>query len=235
MPAALASGPRSVGLRGETVTVVTRSDGGTLLAESGSGWRALTSRARLGLSAATTLDSVTWADRQLGWLTGLGADALVQTVDGGATWHPVKLAGPAVTTVLSPCGSGPIWSVPLVGADGKVRILATNDAGSNWHLGAAVAVTDNTIAWGCASREVWLISRDSQLLVSSDGGSTWQEVGRSPADVTGLAPTGATTGFAVTGQGGSARLYSVRLPGPNFVPVPLPDWINQLSDRADSG
>jgi len=114
------------------------------------------------------LDDIFFADADHGWAVGWNA-AMLRTADGGRTWQ--KASVPRTVSSLDSvffrdanCG----WAVGFGG-----QILRSRDGGVTWHEQASPlhdrlksVVFDN-------SGRGW-IAADSALLVSEDGGDTWE-------------------------------------------------------------
>jgi photosystem II stability/assembly factor-like uncharacterized protein len=87
-----------------------------------------------------------------GWMTG---DSLLQTLDGGKTWHPQPLPPPPGVTSLSGCQLDPprffsardgILPASCNGAHPGFLTLVTHDGGQSWQSQPFVAVNYNEVA-----------------------------------------------------------------------------------------
>jgi hypothetical protein len=226
LPGAIADSRDAVSLAGRR-TAILNGAGGTVVSYSAGRWRQLTTASTLAPGGGLRLDGVTSTDGALGWLTGHGRSGTpmaFQTVDRGHSWTPVPQAGQAVAA-LAPCGQGRNWVLPLVAANGTVRLDRTTDGGTSWRTGASVALGSGPPAWGCSANEVWLAGRADHVFVSNDAGASWVDAGRGPAGLTDLSPTGHGAGFAASETTGAATLWAVAGNGRRFTKLALPAWV----------
>jgi hypothetical protein len=254
LPGTVANWPDSVALQGSTVWALVGTDRAGRLVESSDGgvsWTESTLAGRLDPSGQLWLTGVTWTDRAHGWLAGAaraGQPVLFASRPGGSGWLPVPLA-PMPGTVQGateaatvPCAAGTgLWTLlvvqPSTGGAGSAVVERSGDAGASWVAGNAVAGATGQPVLGCGQGQLWLAvpgAPSGHLMVSSDGGSTWQDQGATPGAVTSLAVTGLGSGLAVTGAGNSARLWSVSENGGRFTPIPLPAWVARLASGRQS-
>ncbi len=227
LPGAIADSRAAVSVAGRQTAILNRA-GGMVVSYRAGRWTQLTTAARLDPGGGLRLDGVTWRDGAFGWLTGHGrtnTSMAFQTTDGGHSWAPLPHAGQAVVAALAPCGRGRNWVVPLVGANGTIRLDRTTDGGTSWRTGGSVALGSGPPAWGCWQDEVWLAGRDDHVFVSEDAGVRWADAGRAPAGVTALSPTGGGAGFAASATGGKAALWAVAGNGTRFTKLALPGWV----------
>jgi photosystem II stability/assembly factor-like uncharacterized protein len=136
-----------------------------------------------GISAADQLVSVSFQDRNTGWIVthGIAASAVVFTTqNGGREWVPVQLPaglpGPgkedllyAVDPVTSPDGRG----VLLVDdrTINRTWVYRTLDRGKSWSdpysapgIGLNISFVDGSVGWATGSGSAW---------VTSDSGRSW--------------------------------------------------------------
>jgi hypothetical protein len=229
LPGAVADSRQAVSLSPKGTTVVL--EGGTVVRGGTAGWTSLTATSKLAPGGQLRLDAVTWADGDLGWLTGHGAKGApmaLQSTDGGQSWSPVSLAtGPAVAA-LAPCGSGKSWVLPIVTADGHITVDRTTNGGATWVAGGSFAAPAGIPAWGCRGPEVWMVGHAEHLFASSDTGATWSDRGKAPADLTDLAPSSPDAGFATSGDPQHPVLWAVSKGGAAFGRISLPSWVSAL-------
>jgi hypothetical protein len=254
LPGALARWPEAVALQGSTIWALLGGGASSRLVESadaGLSWQVLAQAKALDPTGRLVLTGVRWTDPAHGWLSGVGPAGrplLFTTNTGGRAWHSVPLAPvPGATSKAeesssTPCGTGTslvslVVTHPSAGGPGQTLVERTSDGGARWDAGAVVAVPTGEPVWACGSGLLWLAvpGRSSgRLLVSTNAGLTWQDSGTPPGQVSALAITGAGSGYAVTGQGSSALLWSVSDAGSRFAPIPLPGWVAKLSAGGES-
>jgi photosystem II stability/assembly factor-like uncharacterized protein len=229
LPGPVADSREAVSLSPNGTTVVL--EGGSVVTGGAAGWTTVTTASKLATGGQLRLDAVTWADGNLGWLTGHGAKGApmaLQTTDGGQSWLPMSLAtGPAVAA-LAPCGSGKSWVLPIITAGQKITVNRTTDGGSSWVAGGSFAGPAGIPAWGCRGSEVWMLAEGQHLFASSDAGATWSDRGQAPANLTDLAPSSQDTGFAASGNPQHPLLWAVSQAGAVFNRIPLPSWVSAL-------
>ena len=112
LPGAVADDRAAVSLSAGRLVVVTRGLHGTVLAEDPDGWHRLTDGLSLTGGAFWSVDTVTWATRTTGWLTGHGQAGVPMafgTEDGGRTWAAVGGTSGSFVAALAPCRSGQGW------------------------------------------------------------------------------------------------------------------------------
>ena len=252
LPGGLADRPEAVAFQGTALWALVGSGSSTELvtATAAEGpWQVAASASSLDPSQRLRLTGVRWTDATHGWLSGsapAGRTVLFRQAVGG--WRPVPLAAPQGTAAAlqeaasTPCGTGSdlvdlVTTRPSSGGPGTAVVERTADGGTSWRPGAPVALPAGDPAWACSAGRVWLAVPDgsaARLLASTDGGQAWQDEGTAPGPVTDLAITGADTGYAVTGEGTAARLWSVSASGQSFAPVALPGWVAQLGVGGES-
>lgn len=232
LPAGLADSQRAVAVDVDAVTAVTTTSGGTLLRLRNGQWQQVISAAGLDATHRLVLDSIVWATRGIGWLTGhtTGSGPVAfQTLDDGRSWTAVSDAPAGAVSALAPCGTGDDWQLPFLTADLSIRVSRSVDLGRSWALGAGIPAGSRTPAWTCRGSGSWLLQASGgghRLWASGDAGMTWTSTGSAPSGVTGLAMIGPTTGYAVGRGTAGAELWSVTSSTPaRFVTVALPAWV----------
>jgi hypothetical protein len=236
LPGAVANSRNAVALSGEdTTAVLATKQGGTVVRANASGaWTTVTDASQLSATGALRLDAVTWSDDTHGWLTGHGREGTTvafRTADGGHTWQQVVVASGSALAALAPCGTGQAWLLPVVTADGNVRLARTTDGGATWTTGAALALPSASPIWGCRGDDVWFEAQAghaTQVFSSSDGGATWNDLGAAPSGLTDLSPVGGGDGFAASRTSKGPQLWSVTGDGAHFTAVTLPGWVATL-------
>jgi hypothetical protein len=234
LPAAVVDARHALSIGPGPTTAVTVAGHGTLVVLRHGRWHRMTDAAHLSPGGPVRLDSVVWADRSVGWVTGHGAPGTpvaYGTRDGGRTWNAVE---PDVRPVaaLAPCGSGRQWLLPVIDADHRLTVLRSVDQGRSWSPGSAVRTAGGAPVWGCLADSVWLVG-DGRLYASADGGRTWVRHGSVPEGLSDVAPTGSGAGVAVS-SGAHQTLWAVTGDGAHFAPVDLPGWVGALG-RTMSG
>ncbi len=155
------------------------------------------------------------------WLTGTNASGdpiVVSSSDGGASWHTASLASAAplqkfyaptfnnVDGYLVMCG-GTTSGGGEVNAEANanpaaIQILSTNNGGQSWNdVTPTTALSQAPTAAAVASTGELMIVVDSTLLVSGDGGATFQAVPDAPR-ISSISPTGLST-YLATSPGGA--------------------------------
>jgi Photosynthesis system II assembly factor YCF48 len=161
-------------------------------------------------AAVSALDAVQFVSDSRGWAAGAGR--ILATGDGGATWT-AQYAGPARIFSLDFTDADHGWAV------GTSALLATSDGGRNWtslpepcglidsvHFvtprlgyavagGSAVELDAGTPVALSASAGA---SDGGRLLVTKDGGHTWNAVAGAPAQVQSACFTSSSAGFLGT-------------------------------------
>jgi hypothetical protein len=239
LPGPLSTSRHSVSIRPSVVTAVITANNGTLvqqsLMKSGySGWTMSITGSQLAPSGRLDIDSIVWADGRRGWLTGhgsAGTPLAFTTIDGGHSWSAIDAVGLKAVTVGAPCGSTQSWQLPVLDADGSVRVLHSGDGGLTWKTGAALTSSAGMPAWGCNGNTVWMLAARSGSLhsySSADNGNSWQDHGAAPAGITDLQPTGNDAGFATGVTSKGPVLWTVINDGSVFTPRALPSWVATL-------
>lgn len=161
-------------------------------------------------AAVPALDAVQFVSDSRGWAAGAGR--ILSTGDGGATWT-AQYAGPARIFSLDFTDADHGWAV------GTSALLATSDGGRSWtslpepcglidsvHFvtpslgyavagGSAVALDAGTpVAVGASAGA----SSGGRLLVTKDGGRTWNAVTGAPAQAQSACFSSSSAGFLGT-------------------------------------
>ncbi|MDX6255693.1 MAG: Photosynthesis system assembly factor [Frankiales bacterium] len=194
-------------------------------------WNTLTAVSNLAPAGQLRLDAVTWADSDVGWLTGHGAQGApmaVQTSDSGRTWNPLHLATGSAVAALAPCGVGQSWLLPVVNADGSIAVDRTADGGASWVVGSSLELPAGLAVWGCQGAEVWMLGHADHVFTSIDSGATWSDASKAPAGLTDLALTSPDAGFATSGTARHPALWAVSQGGARFARIGLPSWVSAL-------
>jgi hypothetical protein len=234
LPGAVADARSAVSLDGSGTTAVLRTGRGTVVARGASGWRIVTDAARLAPGRRLRVDSVTWADRDRGWLTGHGdgrSPVVFQTNDAGRTWAPLRLGDGTSAAALAPCGSGQTWVLPVISPAGRIAFPRTRNGGRSWTQGGSLRLAAGAPAWGCHGDRIWSAGRAAgrdHVFSSADGGARWQDRGQSPDDLVDLVPLGGGTGWATTGKGVTATLWTVSADGAQLRRHRLPAWVSTI-------
>jgi hypothetical protein len=231
LPGAVSDSRGAVSIAAGRAAAVIGGAGGTVVTREGRVWTRLTDASKLIPGGGVKLDSVTWADARLGWLTGHGTSGdpmAFRSLDGGHSWLPVSQATGASVAALAPCGAGSSWLLPVVFGNGTVRIYRTTDSGMSWLAGDAIPLAAGAPAWGCREEQVWMAGRGAhvdQVFASNDAGQSWVDVGAAPRGLTDLAPTGDGAGYAASITSGHPALWSVTRDGRRFTSIALPGWV----------
>lgn len=238
LPDAVVDDRSAVALRAGQVTAVTAAAGGTVVTADQAGWATLVTGRQLA-GNGLNLETVTWADARVGWVTGqgpAGSRVAFQTVDAGARWSPLPVTGPATLAALAPCGAGQRWLLPVI-SDGDIRIWRTDDQGRSWNSGAALPLSAGAPAWGCAGDTVWMNARShghDHVFASADDGRSWHDQGTAPAGLESLAPVGGGDGYATSQAGSTDTLWAVSGDGATFTPRTIPGWVADIGAGSDS-
>ena len=234
LPGPVTNARNAVSVAAARTTVVLSDAGGSLVARTNGDWARLTDAATLSPGEDLRLDGVTWASATVGWLTGhgrAGRPMAFQTNDGGRDWAPVSTAAGSAVAALAPCGDANHWLLPVVTADGTMRVSRTTDGGRSWATGSALSLPAESPAWGCRGEQVWLSARAGSVdhvFASHDGGAVWTDAGRAPDGLTDLTPVGGGNGYAASTTSAGAKLWTVSGDGAHFAEVPLPAWVARL-------
>lgn len=250
LPGAIDAWPHTVALQGGTIRALIGTGSASRLVEStdaGLSWTVVAAADRLDPSGLLSLTGVGWTGADRGWLSGVaaGGHPVLYASDPGSTqWHPVALASgsPAATETSAslPCGVGEsLTTLLLTRGAGAARAVVerSSDGGTHWTAGAPEALPAGDPAWTCGQGQVWLAVPGpgaGRMRSSLDGGASWTDEGPTPGVVESLAIAGAGTGYAVTGRGSTARLWSVAGNGSGFTSIPLPAWVAKLSAGGES-
>jgi photosystem II stability/assembly factor-like uncharacterized protein len=155
-----------------------------------------------------------------------------RTTDGGATWAasaiPGNFAAHAPVLVFVDTRRGYLIASPGRFSSGGSSVFRTDDGGETWRaigsgswLGPLVAASDESTLWAGAQQSASPVSSYSLLVVSRDGGRTWQDaqlpslkgqIGGAEVWLDGPpAFTDASTGIVTTtgmkGSGRQTRIY----------------------------
>jgi len=127
-----------------------------------------------------------------GHLFEQSADAsagLLETVDGGVSWHSLPVPDPAFQAWLAPASE----KSDIVVGVARERVVATRDAGKSWSAGPPVPLPSALVESPFAPFPIWA---PLDGFFSRDGGHAWL-----PSKVEGQVITGASpnTVFALTG------------------------------------
>jgi hypothetical protein len=247
LPGALGPGPDVVSLHAGTVSAVVGSGSAGRLVEStdgGATWTVSATPGSLDPTGRLELGAVAWTDPAHGWLAGSapeGRPALYATRSGADGWQAVALAtagssgSSGTETVSTPClDQGTLVVLVAIRAatgSGRAVVERSSDGGTTWLAGAPVPFSGGPPVPACGSGQVWLAVPNgsaSRLLISGDGGLSWSGGTATPGPVVALSVTGPGDGYAVTGRGASARLWTVGA-GTVFTRLPLPSWVAKLS------
>ena len=190
LPGAVTNARSAVAVTSTATTAVLRTTGGTVVTGGDAGWVTVIDARRLAPGRQLRLDGITWADQDLGWLTGhapQGSAVAFQTTDGGRRWAPIPAATGSVVAALAPCGTGQAWVLPVIRVGGKVAFLRTSDAGTTWTSGRSLTLGSGAPVWGCHGDAVWSAGRAGNadhVFSSADAGLSWSDRGRAPAGLT---------------------------------------------------
>jgi hypothetical protein len=234
LPGAVTNARSAVAITSTATTAVLRTAGGTVVTGGDAGWVTVIDAGRLAPGRQLRLDGITWADKDLGWLTGhapLGSIVAFQTTDGGRRWAPIPAATRSVVAALAPCGIGQAWVLPTIRADGKIAFLRTSDAGTTWTRGRSLKLGSGAPVWGCHGDALWSAGRAGNadhVFSSQDAGRSWTDRGRAPAGLTDLSPVGDGKGFACSRTDGQSRLWSVTEDGARYAERHLPGWVSSI-------
>jgi predicted secreted protein/photosystem II stability/assembly factor-like uncharacterized protein len=172
-----------------------------------------------GAGGPSGFDALRFVDTERGWAGGPGT--ILATVDGGQTWRP-QWAGADLIQGFAFLSADFGWAV------GARSLLRTTDGGQNWSVIAEppqpiarVAFVTRDLGWGVAAaagRGPRAGLPAGALVVSRDGGRTWQEVGI-PGAVQSVCFVDAQRGMAAgnaivwrTGDGGQTWVPSFTSP-----------------------
>jgi hypothetical protein len=229
LPGAVTDSRLAVSVSPGRTTVVLA--GGAVVTGYAARWNTLTAVSNLAPAGQLRLDAVTWADSDVGWLTGHGAQGApmaVQTSDSGRTWNPLHLATGSAVAALAPCGVGQSWLLPVVNADGSIAVDRTADGGASWVVGSSLELPAGLAVWGCQGAEVWMLGHADHVFTSIDSGATWSDASKAPAGLTDLALTSPDAGFATSGTARHPALWAVSQGGARFARIGLPSWVSAL-------
>lgn len=239
LPGAVTDDRDALSLADGQLTAVDQGAGGAVVTAGRHGWTTLVTARDLDPEGNLHLDTVTWASRSLGWLTGhgpTGTPVAFQTDDAGRDWTPVPLHQPTAVAALAPCGSGTHWLLPVV-TPGRITVQRTADGGRSWHAGQSLALATGAPAWGCRGSQVLLAARSDgtdRVFASDDAGSSWSARGTAPAGLSALAPAAGGAGFAVSGSAKAPKLWAVTGDGAHFEARPLPGWVARLGGSSST-
>ncbi|MHB1801799.1 MAG: WD40/YVTN/BNR-like repeat-containing protein [Actinomycetes bacterium] len=236
-------------LAGGQLWALVSGRGGQLVTQTSTGsWRTATTGADLGGSGHLVLTGIGWTSPVRGWLAGrapAGHAVEFVTDDAGKTWTPVLLPlpslAPGTTVSASPTRvTGDVAYVAVVTAptSGPATgwIFSSTDGGRGaWTRSASLTLGSASPVWAVAGSTVWMVAAGGGhqvLAVSTNRGAHWGLRGPVPAGLTGLALTSSTTGWAVGGMDGRARLWTSTDTGRTFTPVTLPAWVDALGAGA---
>ncbi len=163
----------------------------------------------------TFVRALGFVDKDLGFLGNIGPDyfpgvtdgvPLYRTRDGGATWEPIAIDGPAVTGICAIdvlktqfINAGVLQNRVTVRAGGRVggpALLATSrDGGETWtseDLSALTAMildvqfVDERIGFICGATDTDVAQSRALILRTGDGGRSWSRVyeGTRPFELT---------------------------------------------------
>ncbi len=124
----------------------------------------------------------------------VGAGAIAKSVDGGRTWLPLPFAGSLELSSVR-CESA---LACLAATKGGERVLRTWDGGLFWSVGSLRPGAAYAIAFSAPLRAV-AAGGSGAVSISSNGGGTWSEMGRSlGGGFTGLAARSQSSRFAAS-------------------------------------
>jgi hypothetical protein len=233
LPGAVVDDRNAISLRAGHAAAIVKKAGGTVVIDEGGSWVTVTTAAGLVPKGMLRLDTVTWADSAVGWLTGhgpVGTTVAFQTTDGGRSWSPVPGSGPSTVAAMAPCGEGRNWLLPVIGG-GRIMLQRTRDDGQSWHNGTSILLASGAPAWGCRGGHVWVVGRSGkadQIFASDDSGRNWVDRGSAPPGLSALSPETPTSGFAVSRTGTTTTLWAVTDDGAHFSARSLPGWVATL-------
>lgn len=234
LPGAVTNARSAVAVTSTATTTVLRTAGGTVVTGGDAGWVTVIDARRLAPGRQLRLDGITWADKDLGWLTGhapQGSTVAFQTTDGGRRWAPIPAATGSVVAALAPCGIGQAWVLPVIRAGGKIAFLRTSDAGTTWTSGRSLKLGSGAPVSGCHGDAVWSAGRAGSadhVFSSADAGRSWTDRGPAPTGLTDLSPVGNGKGFACSRTDGQSRLWSVTEDGARYIERHLPGWVSSI-------
>jgi photosystem II stability/assembly factor-like uncharacterized protein len=126
------------------------------------------------------LDAVSFVNAKDGWATA-GGGAIFDTTDGGVSWKKQLVDGLQVADIAF-VNAHDGWAVGTNDTMRRAVIFATTDSGANWtmQLSRAYPLSAWQTFGGLASvdavsaRQVWVVGDDGLILVTSNGGRSWQ-------------------------------------------------------------
>jgi hypothetical protein len=236
LPGAVVDDRNAISLRAGRTAAIVKASGGTVVIDEDGSWLTLTTAANLFPNGALHLNTITWADRSVGWLTGygpVGTTVAFQTTNAGKSWSPVPVSGPSTVAAMAPCGAGRNWLLPVIGGD-KITLQRTSDAGLRWYPGASIPLATGTPAWGCRGHHVWMVGSSGaadHIFASDDGGRSWEDRGTAPPGLSALSPETGSSGFAVSRTATKSTLWAVTDNGAQFSARSLPGWVATLGGQ----
>ena len=144
------------------------------------------------MSPSVEVASMQLLTPNVGWALSLRNSALYWTEDGGVSWKTISPAGIGIASYQFPSAffidTKRGWLLFRKGRG--FQVLSTSDAGANWSTsdlavpgadvehpgylsGGQIYFMDSVHGWVCFTADIDRVSRNS-LLMTSDGGRTWQ-------------------------------------------------------------
>lgn len=189
------------------------------------------------------LMDVHFADDRLGWIV-TERTTILFTDDGGQNWRVQFKDQDYILKAVSFCDAQHGWAVGEYG-----YIYRTSDGGANWVKQAGsfgISPVDGTIIGGTylfdvvalSPESAWAVGIDSQIIRTSDGGRTWQEIGHPGASTQLFCLYADATGQVLTGGNGiflSSKDQGATWRFPRFEPPLIYGWIYGLARRGSAG
>jgi photosystem II stability/assembly factor-like uncharacterized protein len=169
--------------------VIAAGDGGVILIsdDAGETWNTLPS------AATSNLWNMQMINEEIGWIVGEGSAAL-KTTDGGLTWIQQQM----------PHTNLPYWDVSFVNlnygyiAGNSAIILKTTNGGTDWQIQIAGDNRSLFTVYAYDSLKVVAGGFAGKIVVTTDGGSNWQQINTMTANVNRIKFLDSLYGFAVT-------------------------------------
>ncbi|MBS1516376.1 MAG: T9SS type A sorting domain-containing protein [Bacteroidetes bacterium] len=162
-------------------------------------------------SVNNDLNSVKFINQFTGWSSG-GNGTLIKSTDGGISWLPLASGTTSFITSVNFYNPSTGWFTSTGG------VKKSTDGGSSWvSLAGAGSSTYNSIY--CLTDQICFISAlDGRLLRTTDGGTSWQVVVTSPAELSRFCFVNNLTGWA----SGINYIYRTTNGGTNWTQTILP-------------
>jgi photosystem II stability/assembly factor-like uncharacterized protein len=157
----LAQGLDDLSVRGQTV-MAAGQDGLLLVsADGGATWTDLSSGSR------EFLGSISFVDKQRGWIAGYGG-VVLQTGDGGTTWTSSDTGTSANLGAVDFVDASYGW---IVGAGGLIK--RTSDGGASWRTQKSGRSGGIGGVDFVSRKRGWAVGESGMILRTTDGGSHW--------------------------------------------------------------